>query len=158
MAPATHRPRLRRVVLAFIAAPLGSAAVVAITFIATTLGESMEFAAAFAALAFALTAIIGYAVAIVLGIPGYLYLRRRGWVRRAHWILLCTALGGVGGAVWPLLGLIGAPPVEAVSLYTAIVGGFILTGALLGAVAGVVFSLVIKRAPPTPDEVAATFD
>jgi hypothetical protein len=43
MPPATrHRPRLRRVVLAFVAAPLGSAATVAVTLIATTLGESPD--------------------------------------------------------------------------------------------------------------------
>jgi hypothetical protein len=159
MPPATrHRPRLRRVVLAFIAAPLGSAATVAVIFIAAGLGESLELAATIAAFGFGLTAIIGYAVAVILGIPGYLFLRRRGWVRRAHWILLCTALGGVGGAIWPLLGLIGAPPAEPVSLYTAIVGGFVLTGGVLGAVAGLVFSLVIKLDPPTPEEIAASFD
>lgn len=144
--------------LAFIAAPLGSAAAVAITFIATTLGESSELAATIAALAFALTAITGYAVAVVLGIPGCWLFRRLGWVRRAHWILLCTGLGGIGGAVWPLLALAGGQPVESLALYGAVVGGFMLTGALLGAISGLVFSLVIKLDPPTPDEIAATFD
>jgi hypothetical protein len=154
----THRPRLQRVVLAFIAAPVGSAAVVAVVFVATGLGESLELAATIAAFGFALTAIIGYAVAVILGIPGYLFLRHRGWVRRAHWVLLCTALGGVGGAIWPAMGLVTAPPFGSLSLYTAVVGGFVFTGALLGAVAGLVFSLVIKQDPPRPDEIAATFD
>jgi hypothetical protein len=153
-----HRPRLRRVVLAFLAAPLGSAAVVAIITFVAILGDSRVAATTIAAYAFALTAIFGYAVAVVLGIPGYLFLRRRGWVRRAHWILLCAVLGGIAGGVEPLLGLAGSRPVESFALYTAVVGGFILTGALLGAVAGLVFSLVIKRDPPTPEEVAATFD
>jgi hypothetical protein len=153
-----HRPRLRRVVLAFLAAPLGSAAVLAVTVIATTLGESLEVSATITALAFGFTAIFGYAVAVVLGIPGYLLFRRRGWVRRAHWILLCAGLGGVAGAIWPLLRLAGGEPVESLALYTAIVGGFVLAGALLGAVSGLVFSLVIKLAPPKPEEIAATFD
>jgi hypothetical protein len=154
----SHRPRLRRVVLAFIAAPLGSAAAVGIVTILTGLGESLQLMAQIAVAGFTLTAIVGYAVAIILGIPGYLFLRHRGWVRRAHWVLLCTALGGVGGAIWPLLAFIGDPFFIAVPLYTAIVGGFVLTGAVLGAVAGLVFSLVIKLDPPTADEVAATFD
>jgi hypothetical protein len=158
MLPVTHRPKLCRVVLAFIAAPLGSAAAVGTTVMVTGLGEELELAATVAAFAFAFTAIFGYVVAVVLGIPGYLFFRHRGWVRRAHWILLCAALGGIAGTIGPLIRLADSQPVESFALYAATVGGFILAGALLGAISGLVFSFVIKLEPPRPDEIAATFD
>jgi hypothetical protein len=150
--------RMKRVVAAFAAAPLGAAAAVAAIAFVATLEAPLDVAATIAATAFAFTAIIGYAVAVVLGIPGYLFFRHLGWVRRAHWILLCAGLGGFAGAIWPLLEFTGGQGIGSPTLYGAIVGGFILTGALLGAVSGLVFSLVIKLQPPRPDEIAATFD
>jgi hypothetical protein len=149
---------MKRVVAAFAAAPLGGAGAAAAITLVLTLDATLDVAAAIAATAFAFTAIIGYAVAVLLRIPGYLFFRRLGWVRRAHWILLCAGLGGIAGAIWPLLEFASGQGIGSPTLYGAIVGGFILAGALLGAVSGLVFSLVIKFDPPKPDEIAATFD
>ncbi len=110
---------------------------------------------------FLLIAIHGYAVALVLGIPSYLLFCRLGWIRRAHWVLLCAALGSVAGAAWPaliMMGEFGSDSGTAATAISAFAGAGLLAGALVGAVSGLVFSLVIKIEPPRIDEIASTFD
>jgi hypothetical protein len=147
---------MKRVVAAFLAAPLGAAALVAlITLVLTSLDGFYAEAVGFAGSFFALAAILGYGVAVVLGIPGYLIFRRFGWIRRAHWFLLCAALGGVAGAAWPLGAVLaGIAPDNPLPL----IGGFVGAGLLLGAAAGLVFAFIIRIAPPRPEDIAATFD
>ena len=156
MRPATTiRPQLKRVVAAFVAAPLGGAAAIAvIAFSLVAIGGSPEMAPFVAGQLFALAAIIGYAVALILGIPGFLLLRRFGWVRRAHWVLLCASLGAVAGGIWPVFALIAGYPGSPLGL----IGVFILPGMLLGVASGLVFAWVIKVEPPRTQDIAATFD
>jgi hypothetical protein len=150
-----RRPRLKNVVAAFVAAPLGGAGAVAVVaLLAMLLNAPADVAGAAAVGMFVLTLILGYVVAAVLGIPGYLLFRRFGWVRRAHWILLCAVLGSVAGAAWPLAAMLsGANAVPLTSI-----GGLALIGLLVGTASGFVFAKVIKIEAPRADEIAATFD
>ena len=152
-----RKPRLKNVVAAFAAAPLGGAGVTAA--IGWILGAFMygpNVAATEGAIPlFILFSILGYAVAIVLGIPSYLLFRRLGWIRRAHWVLLCAVLGGAAGAVWPVMALLGRLEVGDP---LASIGGFAVAGVLVGTVSGFVFAWVIKIEGPRADEIAATFD
>jgi len=152
-----RKPRLKNVVAAFAAAPLGGASVVAAIalMLAAFLGGPGDIAVNAAVALFILTSILGYVVAGVLGIPGYLLFRRLGWIRRAHWVLLCAVLGSAAGAVWPVVALLsrinGVDPV-------ASIGGFAVAGLLVGTVSGFVFAWIIKVEAPGADEIAATFD
>ncbi|HZF34686.1 MAG TPA: hypothetical protein VE914_12875 [Candidatus Angelobacter sp.] len=151
------RPRLTNVVAAFATAPLGGAGLVAtIAFVAAlSLGAPADGVINGVFTSFILIAILGYVAALVLGLPGYLVLRHRGWIRGAHWVLLCAGVGSAAGAVWPAVALlsrfqIGDP--------VASIGGFAAAGALVGAVSGFVFAKVIRIDAPRADEIAATFD
>ena len=148
---------MRNVVAAFAAAPLGGAgATAAIGWLVGLFSFGLNAVAAeAAALLFIVFSILGYAVAIVLGIPGYLLFRRMAWVRRAHWVLLCAILGAAAGSIWPVVALltridVGDP--------TASIGGFAIAGALVGTVSGFVFAWIIRIEPPRAEEIAATFD
>ena len=90
---------------------------------------------------FVLTSIVGYAVGIVAGIPGYLLFCRLGWVSRVHWIALGAALGAVAGAIWPLRVLLLNPDV---TYGTAAVAALAIAGLLWGAAWGLAFAWVIK--------------
>ena len=151
-----RRPRLKNVVAAFAAAPLGGAgAIAAFTFLAVLLGGPADLAVGAAVGLFILTLILGYVVAVVLGIPGYLLFRRLGWISRAHWILLCAVLGSAAGAAWPVAVLLSRA--NTVDPLTSI-GGLAVAGLLVGTVSGFVFAWVIKIEAPPADEIAATFD
>jgi len=150
-----RRPRLKNVVAAFAAAPLGGAgAVSVVTLLAMVLSAPPAVAGGAAVGMFVLTLVLGYAVAAILGIPGYLLFRRLGWIRSAHWILLCAVLGSVTAAAWPLAAvLIGGNAVPLTSI-----GGLALIGLLVGTASGFVFAKIIKIESPRTDEIAATFD
>jgi hypothetical protein len=146
-------PRLKNVVAAFAAAPLGGAAmltVIALAFSEThTSIDGTPVAAAVSAYVhvrmalvfFLMGAIVCYPVAIILGIPGYLLFRHRGWIRRRHWILLFAIVGG-GVAV------VGLP----------LFGFIAVFGLLAGIAMGFVFALTIRVEAPSADEVASTFE
>jgi hypothetical protein len=152
-----RRPRLKNVVAAFAAAPLGGAgAMAAIGWLVSAFSYGPNAVATEAAvLLFIFFSILGYAVALVLGIPGYLLFRRMAWVRRAHWVLLCAILGAAAGSIWPVVALLAR---IAVGNPAASIGGFTVAGALVGTVSGFVFAWVIKIEAPRADEIAATFD
>jgi hypothetical protein len=151
---------LRNVVAAFAAAPLGGAGVTAaIGWLVGlfSLGLNAALAAEAAAPLFIVFSILGYVVAIVLGIPGYLLFRRMAWIRRAHWVLLCAVLGAAAGSIWPVVALVTRIDID-ISYPLAAIGGFAVAGALVGTVSGFVFAWVIKIEAPRADEIAATFD
>jgi hypothetical protein len=137
---------LKNVITAFAVAPLGGAGVVAA--IALVFGVLLagwgRSAGGVVAMVFVLTAILGYAVGIVAGIPGYLLFRRLGWVCRAHWIALGAALGIVSGAIWPLRVLLLNPDV---THGTAALGALTIAGLLWGAASGLAFAWLIKVEP-----------
>ncbi len=148
---------MRNVVAAFAAAPLGGAGVTAaIGWLIGLFSFGPNAAAAeAAALLFIFFSVLGYAVAIILGIPGYLLFRRMAWIRRAHWVLLCANLGALAGSIWPVVALLAR--IDVVNP-AASIGGFAFAGALVGTVSGFVFAWIIKIEPPRADEIAATFD
>jgi len=154
-----RRPRLRNVVAAFAAAPLGGAGVTAaIGWLVGLFSFGLNAAAAEAAAPlFIVLSILGYAVAIILGIPGYLLFRRMAWVRRAHWVLLCAVLGAAAGSIWPVAALLTRIDID-ISYPVAAIGGFAIAGALVGTVSGLVFAWIIRIDAPKADEIAATFD
>ncbi len=152
---ATNRLRLGRVLAAFIAAPLaGAGAVAARALVTVALDSSFDLASTIAAKTLFFEAIRGYAVAALLGTPGYLLFRRMGWIRRAHWVLLWIFLGVIMGVTWPLLTQVSGGP----SLPLILVGAFAVTGLLFGVASGLAFALIIKPRSPRPSEIAATFD
>jgi hypothetical protein len=161
MAVRRNRLRLKKVVAAFAVAPLGGAGAVAAIgwFIGMfSLGLSADVGAVVAETAFVLFvifSILGYAVAIILGIPGYLIFRRMAWVRRAHWVLLCAILGAIAGSIWPVVALLAQ---LGINNPTTSIGGMTVAGALVGTVSGLVFAWIIKVEAPRADEIAATFD
>jgi hypothetical protein len=142
-----ENPRPRNALAAFAVAPLGGAGVIAA--IALVLGVFLvgwgKAAGGVFAMLFVLTSILGYAVAIVAGIPGYLLFRRLGWVRRAHWIALGAVLGTVGASIWPLRVLILNPTV---THGTTALACLAIGGLLWGAASGLTFAWVIKIEPP----------
>jgi hypothetical protein len=146
---------MRRVVAAFLAAPLGGAGAVAVVaFVLATASGSFDIAPFIATELFALASILGYAVAVVLGIPGYLLFRRFGWIRRAHWVVLCASLGAIAGGIWPLVALMFGYPDNPFTL----IGVFVVPGSLLGAISGLVFAWIIKIELPRAEDIAETFD
>jgi hypothetical protein len=147
---------MQNVVAAFAVAPLGGALLVGIVvFLMALVIDAGGVMGSVVGTAFLLTAAVGYAAAIVLGIPGFLLFRHLRWVRRAHWVLLCAAVGAITGAVMPAaMTLIGG---DGERVWIA-VGVFLVTGGVVGAAAGLLFARTIKIMPPAADEIAATFD
>ena len=145
------------VVAAFAVAPLGGALLAAIVgFVLVLLADTGEMMGRVVGSAFLLTAAFGYAAAIVLGIPGFLLFRRMRWIRRAHWVLLCAAVGGIVGAAVPAAGVLLTGG-EYERLWEA-AGIFLIAGAVFGVASGLLFARTIKIKPPDADEIAATFE
>jgi hypothetical protein len=147
---------MQHVVAAFAVAPLGGAlfaAVVAFS-VGVYVGPDI-LSGEIIASSFIVTAGVGYAAAVFLGIPGFLLFRRFRWIRASHWVLLCASIGAATGAAVPAAGaLIGG----ATDDLWATLGGMLLAGALVGAASGLPFARIIKVAPPAADEIASTFD
>jgi hypothetical protein len=139
--------RLKNVLAGFAIAPLGGAGVVAAATLVfgILLTDWGNAAGGVAAMVFVLTSILGYAVGIVAGIPGYLLFCHLGWICRVHWIALGAGLGAVGAAIWPLWILILNPDV---THGTAALACLAIGGLLWGAVSGLAFAWVIKIEPP----------
>jgi hypothetical protein len=147
---------MQNVVAAFAVAPLGGALLVAlfVSLMTVTIGAG-RLLGSVVGTAFLFTAGVGYAAAIVLGIPGFLLFRHLRWTCRAHWVLLCAAVGAVTGAVMPAaMTLIGS---DGERVWMAI-GVLFVTGGIVGAASGLLFARTIKVMPPAADEIAATFD
>ena len=148
------KARPKNVLAAFAVAPLGGAGLVAV--IAPILGIFSGYwdkaGGTVAAMLFVLSLIVGYAVEIIAGIPGYLLFRHLAWVRRVHWIALGAVLGAASAAIWPLRILLLNPDVDfgiaAVAILTA-------AGLLWGAASGLVFAWIIKVEAPRVDEFAS---
>lgn len=49
--------------------------------------------------------VLGYAAAIIVGIPSYLLFRRWGWIGRRHWFSLGAAIGVLPAALLMIMGL-----------------------------------------------------
>jgi hypothetical protein len=147
---------MKQVFAAFAVAPLAGALLVTIiVFLFAALVGSASVMGSIVGIAFIVTAGHGYAAAIVLGIPGFLLFRCFGWIRQAHLVLLCASIGSATGAIWPAaFGVIGG---EASRAWMAL-GVFLVAGALVGAVSGLLFARTIKVEPPSANEIAATFD
>ncbi len=138
---------LKNVLAGLAIAPLGGAGVVAAAtlVLGIFLADWGKAAGGVAAMVFVLTSILGYAVSIVAGIPGYLLFRRLGWICRWHWIALGAGLGAVGAAIWPLRVLILNPDV---THGTTALACLAIGGLLWGATSGLAFAWVIKIEPP----------
>ena len=94
-----------------------------------------------AAVLFVLISLVGYAVGIIAGIPGYLLFRHLGWVHRVHWITLGAVLGATVAAIWPLRVLLINPDVDYGIAALAIIT---VAGLLWGTASGLAFGWVIK--------------
>jgi hypothetical protein len=101
-------------------------------------------------------AIIFYPIPLILGIPGYFLLRRLGWIRRAHWILLFTATSCAVATVLPIVMpmLFSSRPDASSSMIL----GFGICGLLCGAVSGAIFAWVVRVQRPLKEAVATIFD
>lgn len=133
----------KNVLAAFAVGPLGGAGLVAaIAFLGVLLRDRDGIAAGtVAAVLFVLISLLGYAVGIIAGIPGYLLFRRLGWVRWAHWITLGAVLGATVAAIWPLRVLLINPDVD---YGIAALAAITFAGLLWGAASGLAFGWVIK--------------
>jgi hypothetical protein len=152
----TGSSRLENVVAAFAVAPLGGALVVGLIgylFGAIMGGENIV--GTIVAGGFLATAGVGYAVAIILGIPGFLLFWRLRWTRGAHWVLLCAAVGAVTGAVAPLILTAFGGQLEEICQAA---GVLLIAGAAVGKASGLLFARVIKVRQPAAADIAATFD
>ena len=150
------RPRLKNAVAAFAVAPLAGAVLVAgLAFLFAVISGAGSLLGSLVGMSFIVTAGVGYGAAIVLGIPGFFVLRRFGWVRRAHWVLLCAAIGSGTGTIGPVLEWLVTGRFD--DLWP-LLGGFAVAGALIGAASGLLFARIISIEPPGVDQVAATFD
>jgi len=146
---------MENIVAAFAVAPLAGALLVAGAGFLMALAVGPSAMTGVVGTAFALTAGIGYVAAVLLGIPGFLLFRHLRWVGRAHWVLLCAAVGAVTGAVTPVaVTLVGGDGER----FWVTTGVFLVVGAVVGAASGLLFARTIKIKPPAPDEIAATFD
>ena len=133
----------KNVLAAFALGPLGGAGLMAvIAFLGVLLRDGDGIGAGTVAAAlFVLVSLLGYAVAIIAGIPGYLLFRRLGWIRRAHWIALGAVLGAVVAAIWPARVLLINPDVD--YGFVALVA-ITFAGLFWGAASGLAFGWVIK--------------
>jgi hypothetical protein len=149
------KARPKNVLAAFALAPLGGAGLVAATALIFGVfsGYWDNAGGTVAAMLFAFALIVGYAVEIVAGIPGYLLFRYFAWARPVHWIGLGAVLGGASAAIWPLRVLLINPDVDygiaAVAILT-------FAGLLWGAASGLAFAWIIKVEPHRADEFAST--
>src|SRR5262249_24089570 len=150
---ALHDRKPRNVAAAFAVAPLGGGALVApIALVGALFGQVTPEEVFILPILFS---IHGYIAAVVFGIPSYLVFRRLGWIKRIHWVLLCAGIGGINGAVWPVVALL----IQLETDYpVATIGGFTVAGVLVGIVSGLVFAKVIKTEGPRADEIATPFD
>jgi len=147
---------MENVFAAFAVAPLGGALLVAVVaFLFALVVGSGDITGNAVGLAFIATALVGYAAAIILGIPGFLLFRHLRWIRGAHWVLLCAAVGTVTGAIVPVAAMQAGGMAED---FWGAVGVFLAAGAVIGAASGLLFARTIAIGPPGPDEVAATLD
>jgi hypothetical protein len=147
---------MQHVFAAFVMAPLGGAlfAAVVVFSVGVYMGPDI-LSGKIVASSFIVIAGVGYAAAVILGIPGFLLFRRFRWIRASHWVLLCASIGAVTGAVAPAADALIAGGTD--DLWTTL-GGMLLAGSLVGAASGLPFARIVKVAPPAVDEIAATFD
>jgi hypothetical protein len=133
----------KNVLAAFAVAPLGGAGLMAaIAFLAVFLRDGDGIGAGIvAAVLLVLISLLGYAIAIMVGIPGYLLFRRLGWVRRPHWIALGAVLGATVAAIWPIRVLLINPNVD---YGIAALAAITVAGLVWGATSGLAFGWVIK--------------
>jgi hypothetical protein len=160
------------VVTAFAVSPLGGAAV--LTVIAFALGETQTSiggtpvatavrAYAYVKIAFVffvMNSIVWYLVSIIFGVPGYLLLRSRGWVRGGHRVLLFAVIGSVAAVVFlfPLWILGGTVDVHSPIAVIRTFVGLTIVGLLAGTATGLIFAWITKVEAPSVDEVASTFE
>jgi hypothetical protein len=138
---------------AFVAAPIGGAAVMAALALIFfgVFWRGWGAAGALAGMLFVLISIVGYLIEVFVGVPGYLLFRHFGWVRGTHWVVLGAVLGTVCGASWPLAVLLFKPDVR---YGIAAVGLFAFAGLLWGAASGLTFAWIIKDALPNANQSA----
>jgi hypothetical protein len=147
---------MQNVFAAFAVAPLGGALLVAVVgFLFALVVGSGDITGNVVGLAFIATALVGYAAAVVLGIPGFFLFRRLRWVRGAHWVVLCAVVGTVTGAIVPVVAMKTGGMAEE---FWGALGVFLAAGAVIGAASGLLFARTIAIGPPRTDEIAATFD
>ena len=147
---------MENVFAAFAVAPLGGALLVAVVgFLFALVAGTGDITGNVIGMTFIATAVVGYAAAIILGIPGFFLFRRLRWIRGAHWVLLCAAVGTVTGAIVPVAVMKADGMADE---FWGTLGGFLAAGAVVGAASGLLFARTIAISPPSPDEVAVTFD
>jgi len=153
-----RRRKPSRVVIAFAAGPPAAAAATTILFLLLGLAfeDDGEVLALILGVLFVGLLVLGYLVSMIMGIPGYLLFRRRGWLARRHCFLLGAAIGILCGACFALTGLGQAGGHD--SQASNIILASVFIAIVLAAVMGLVFALVIRPRRLNVDEVASTFD
>lgn len=147
-----------RVVIAFAAGPAVASAMVAMFFLVLALLlDAHRDALAFLVMGlFGGMLVLGYVVAIILGIPSYLLFRRWGWVGRRHWFLLGAVIGALSGALFMIVGLVNPNSAES-QARNVILAGIVVALVSAGAT-GAMFAWLIRSRGSNLEEVAATFD
>jgi len=147
-----------RVVIAFAAGPAVASVAVAVLFLVLglLLDAHREALAILVGGLFGGMLVLGYVVAIILGIPSYLLFRRWGWIGRRHWFLLGAALGALSGALFMIVGL--ANPNGAESQARNVISAGVVVALVSAGATGAMFAWLIRSRGSNLDEVAATFD
>ena len=109
-----------------------------------------------AAIFFAASLFLGFVATGVLGVPGYVLLRRIGWLARRHCFLLGAVTGFGEAALILAVAYYGNKNLAADLGTTA--AGFALLTAPLVLTMGALFAWLIRRSGSDVEKIAATFD
>ena len=152
--------RSRTVIIAFAVSPLAASGASAASVLAWDEffgGFHSRFSVgANAAIMFVVSLLATYLAVAVLGVPGYLLLRRVAWVRRWHWFLLGAVIGYAAIAQILAVGFIASSQAREQWAYSAT--GGVIFGAPPALAMGLMLTWLIRRVGSDIDRIAATFD
>jgi hypothetical protein len=140
-------PRRVRTVLAFAVAPMSSGLVAVMLALPFRAGAflfepSGRFEVAFI---IALSAILGYPIAFVFGVPLYVFFRWRGWNGLLPYVIAGALLGLIPYFIYLLFGDYASGDMSAVfGRFSNTAPVYIPLGVVCGAVAGLVFWLIAR--------------